>query len=719
MGDSDRASARLVPTGTGTNCPQGKVIVIDMVQIPIKMELDSDCEFEISGVAMDSKEVENDNYPYAEDPRQTFTRQQEGSFTDPGNFLPSKVEESIIEYMPDDANVMPMNDSLPKRNLRPTRKPTQKFAEFLCRICEHASPLRLVNIFGAKGKLLKLADKIHFFLPIIVKETDKLPHGVCVSCIKALDVCDNLYQKCLSTDSHLREVFLKEDLSQFHASEINTIDLKKRSKTLVEAIHEAEKSVPYTTNNEDAPPIGSEDGECGELEDCNGDADNEGGEVGHATDSSNLESDEDGSKNEETKICDLCPEKFRTGADLSRHRKTHSAEERLRCKECGKMFPNDASYASHIRLHKEPPVQCEVCEAVVANRMYLRRHMLIHEPPKFCCTVCGKTARDMPKLMSHMVSHSEERPFTCGTCGQKFKTFATLRQHEAIHSDTPTHVCDICGRAFHRKNHLDRHVKAHNDGTYKRGITRLTCGICTLTYTSDENLKKHYETAHGGEAVPHSALNAHCEICDKDFPSRSSLRVHKSKVHGLVDNSGYKCPMCGVKLKSARTLNYHILIHTGEKPFQCKICGMTFRAPEQRDSHERKHSGERPFKCRFCGKSFLGYATMYQHQAIHTAEKKHKCDMCPYKTHRPAALRIHLLSHTGEKPYHCTLCSKAYRASWDLTLHIRAVHNGETVPRRIRRRPKKRSDGAAVSSPTPNTEESCNSDSVTISVMQL
>lgn len=85
---------------------------------------------------------------------------------------------------------------------------------------------------------------------------------------------------------------------------------------------------------------------------------------------------------------------------------------------------------------------------------------------------------------------------------------------------------------------------------------------------------------------PQGNENRQCPLCNKLFPNPAEYTLHL-KQH----TDGTKCLVCGKNLSSANSLDRHLLVHSGEKPFECQQCGKAFTTNGNMNRHmkKRKH----------------------------------------------------------------------------------------------------------------------------------
>lgn len=80
-----------------------------------------------------------------------------------------------------------------------------------------------------------------------------------------------------------------------------------------------------------------------------------------------------------------------------------------------------------------------------------------------------------------------------------------------------------------------------------------------------------------------------------------------------ADSTKYVCTFCKDFFQYKSALKFHLLKHTGEKPYHCDVCGKQFRRKNRYEGHIRNHTGDKPYECKECGLSFPQSGNLYYH----------------------------------------------------------------------------------------------------------
>lgn len=91
---------------------------------------------------------------------------------------------------------------------------------------------------------------------------------------------------------------------------------------------------------------------------------------------------------------------------------------------------------------------------------------------------------------------------------------------------------------------------------------------------------------------------------------RPKLETISNLMLSSHDISAIRCDICKRTFPREKSLQAHIRIHTGERPYLCDFpnCGRRFAQSGQLRTHQRLHTGEKPFVCNFEGVwNFIAY----------------------------------------------------------------------------------------------------------------
>ncbi|XP_074254517.1 ras-responsive element-binding protein 1 isoform X2 [Saimiri boliviensis] len=166
------------------------------------------------------------------------------------------------------------------------------------------------------------------------------------------------------------------------------------------------------------------------------------------------------------------------------------------------------------------------------------------------------------------------------------------------------------------------------------------------------------------------------------------------------EKSSYNCPLCEKICTTQHQLTMHIRQHntdTGGADHSCSICGKSLSSASSLDRHMLVHSGERPYKCTVCGQSFTTNGNMHRHMKIHEKDPNSATATAPpspLKRRRLSSKRK--LSHDAESEredpapakkmvedgqsgdlekkadevFHCPVCFKEFVCKYGLETHM-------------------------------------------------
>ena len=225
-------------------------------------------------------------------------------------------------------------------------------------------------------------------------------------------------------------------------------------------------------------------------------------------------------KGDKSKLCHLCPAKFKWAVTLKQHiDEIHEGNKHAKCQLCGKMFYSNSQLRRHERchgLHKSKFVICQQCGKQFLFAHNLKRHVeTMHGARQevFHCSYCGKGFRSKNSMVTHVqLVHFNLYSFSCKECQSTFPRSKFLIDHmSSVHNITDFQVTG---------NRQERYK-------YKKNENELFyCSYCSEGFHYKAKMVDHIHSTHAN-VFPH-----HCDVCKQGFLEASFLVNHRIKAHG-------------------------------------------------------------------------------------------------------------------------------------------------------------------------------------------
>ena len=451
-----------------------------------------------------------------------------------------------------------------------------------------------------------------------------------------------------------------------------------------------------------------------------------------------------------TNRCQKCSLTFYNHSNLVRHmRELHPKQKIFKCSKCQMIFVDKCRLASHCASHAEkrgavkrvtPPrpgtakksrFPCSICKkrfsSVSLMRMHKKTHFRSGLRKRYTCVRCASRFTDLVSLGKHRKrcaktkrSTDDQDPlvntFRCKQCGMTQLSYTSLCEHMQIHGKTSDNdvqsnvsrntLDSSCASACSFSKNPQSFVK--NEG--------FTCSVCNKAFLNKESLNGHMShhsrnTLHSSGASLESFVSRlskspplfsenkgfSCNVCNKSFPSKGSLKSHKSHhSRSTLHSSGasaessvghfsksppsfpesmrFNCSVCNKSFLRKESLNGH-MSHHSRNTFYCSGASL-----ESSVGHLSKSPPSFPenkgFSCSVCNKSFLRKESLNGHMSHHSRNTLHSSGTSLESS--VGRLSKSPSSFAENKGFSCNVCNKSFLSKGSLKSH-KSHHSRSTL----------------------------------------
>ncbi|CAG7829908.1 unnamed protein product [Allacma fusca] len=224
------------------------------------------------------------------------------------------------------------------------------------------------------------------------------------------------------------------------------------------------------------------------------------------------------------------------------------------------------------------------------------------------------------------------------------------------------------------RNHLEGPMGTHLDLPMQMDPMLANSGTGTMTMYLEPssvgdifNFSEVYDESSDGE------FSDEDETCDPDWKPSGKLRRKRAKV-----TNPHPDPVMIVPVKSDSPSSAPAVPRTSPKD-KVQIKSETPKkvqsSPKTTEGKGRKKASPKHPTCMFCNKIFSCPSSLNLHIRIHTGERPFKCHKCSFSSSQKGNLRTHLKTHTGIL-VKCSLCNYTGTNTSTVNAHIRTDHPG-------------------------------------------
>jgi len=283
------------------------------------------------------------------------------------------------------------------------------------------------------------------------------------------------------------------------------------------------------------------------------------------------------------------------------------------------------------------------------------------ESPSYICSVCDVIFSQKKDLKKHMDIHFNEDVFPCDKCGKVFKSMTSLKLHKLNHGKIPLLKLN---KLSHGNLPLPK-VKETGKSVTKEVSKENETGKSVTKEVSKVNETGKSETTEAPKEF-------HCPICPRTYTRKATLNQHMNLHTGLKP---YKCLTCGKGFRNRIIRNIHskdcfsvkdVKINDNiEKEMETEAehifiegnpvvenINIKKEVPENMDDFNFDNTNEidqNNFECKVCQKVLTSKNSLDKHIVLNGCDKRYKCPFCSTKFIHKGNIKRHVkIKHPGE-----------------------------------------------------------------------